>query len=290
MNRIITIVTLLLATGMARISYAQKATDSKSLLWKITGKHLKKPSYLFGTIHIICPDDYVWTERMKQALKSSDKICMEMDMDDPKVIMQATAGMMDTTGRKLSSYFTDEQYKNLKAYVKEKTGMDAALFEPMKPMALQTVLAMAATRCSNAVSYEQKIMTTAQKDKKEITGLEAPDEQLAALASIPTDSVISEMMEAINNKDREDTEYNHLVAAYKTQDLPELYKLLTSSKDLQAGMAALLDDRNKRWIARMTKQMKGNSVFFAVGAGHLWGGNGVINLLKQKGYEVSPVK
>ena len=133
-------------------------------------------------------------------------------------------------------------------------------------------------------------MAIAQKSNKEILGLEEAKEQLAVLETIPVDSVIKEVMEVIDRKPTADTEYDAMIAAYEQQDIPKLYKMITTSKELGDGMEAFLDTRNKKWIPRMTEKMNKNAVFFAVGAGHLWGDNGVISLLRKDGYTVEPLK
>lgn len=271
----------------------QNNNDGKSLLWQITGKNLSKPSYLFGTIHMICKDDYLWTEKMKNSLDKSEKICMEMDMDDPNLMMEVAAGMIDHTGKKLSSYFTPEQYEQLKKYFKDNlTGMDVSDLEMMKPAALMTFISAKSMVCDNPVSYEERIMQTATQDKKEIIGLEEVKEQLDVLASMPADSIVKEVLDemAANNAD-DKAEYEQMITAYKNQDLPALYTLIKQSKELGGGdLNAFLDDRNKKWISRMADKMKTSSVFFAVGAGHLWGNNGVIQLLRANGYKVEAIK
>jgi uncharacterized protein YbaP (TraB family) len=272
---------------------AQKNTaDNKSLLWKISGKELVKPSYLFGTIHMICADDFLWTAKMKTSLDNSEKVCLEMDLDDPSVMMEAAAGLMDPGGKKLKDYFTPEQYKLVSKYVKDSLGIDIAMLEQMKPIALQTLMSSKSTSsCGNQISYEDSIMKMAQKDNKEILGLETPKEQLDALESIPADTVVNSLLEAIiNNNQTDDAEYAEMIHAYKNQDIPALYTLITKSKEPGEDMGVFLDQRNKKWISRMQQKMNTSSIFFAVGAGHLWGTNGVINLLKKQGYHVEPVK
>ena len=66
--------------------------------------------------------------------------------------------------------------------------------------------------------------------------------------------------------------------------------MIQKSKSAGNDLDAFLDERNKKWIDRMTDKMEQKSVFFAVGAGHLWGINGVINLLRKNGYTVVPVR
>jgi hypothetical protein len=270
---------------------AQNTTgDGKSLLWSISRKGMAKPSYLFGTIHMICVDDYLWTKTMKESLDNTDKVCFEMDLDDPAVMMQVATGLMQTNGKKLADYFTPDDYAIMKKYVHDSLGMDIAMFESMKPVALQSIIGSSGLNCSNPISYEDSIMKTAQRANKEILGLETPQEQLDALESIPTDTVVKQLMDELMQTSGNDSEYAQLINAYKAQNLPLLYKLITSGKELGEDMGVFLDQRNKKWIARMTDKMKDSSIFFAVGAGHLWGESGVINLLQQAGYIVKPVK
>jgi uncharacterized protein len=262
----------------------------RSLLWRISGKQLTKPSFLFGTIHMICASDYLWTQKMQESLTKSEKVCFEMDLDDPTVMMEVATGLLDKSGKKLEDYFTPEQYTLLSRYIKDSLGMDIAMFAQMKPVALQSIIGTAGLNCPNPVSYEDSIMKTAVKDKKEILGLEEPQEQLDVLESMPVDSVIKELMDQIANVKENDSQYTQLIKAYKEQDLPGLFTLITSSKDLGDEMGLFLDDRNKKWISRISDKMKHASVFFAVGAGHLYGRNGVINLLRKQGYTVEPLK
>ncbi len=264
--------------------------QDKSLLWQISGNGLDKPSYIFGTIHMICRSDYLWTSIMKKSFDKSEKICLEMDMDDMNVMMKATSGIMDNTGKKLSEYFTPEQYKLLRKYVKDSLGMNISDMEMMKPVILQTLMAARSTYCDDAVSYEDNIMKGAQTQKKEILGLEAPEDQLKVLESIPIDSIIKGVMDEVTNVSNDGDEYKKLVDAYKSQDIAGLHKMIVESGEFGANTDVFIDDRNKKWMVVMPGMMNSSSIFFAVGAGHLWGQNGVISLLKQKGYKVEPLK
>ena len=285
---------LILLTGVL-LFYSQRltaqATDKNaSLLWKISGHGLAKPSYLFGTIHVICLDDYLWTDKMKASLDTCEKVCFEMDLDDHQTMVSASEGLMDTSGKLLKTYFTNAQYQRLQRFVRDTIGMDISLFQQMKPIALQSVIEMKSTNCLIPVSYEETIMRTAQETHKEILGLEDPSEQINVLETLPTDSVIKEVLDDVENFQKSKKEYSDLVSAYKQQQLPKLYSMITSSASLGDNMGAFLDDRNKKWISRMAVKMSGNAVFFAVGAGHLPGDNGVINLLRKAGYSVEPLK
>lgn len=272
-------------------TYAQQADSNlnRSLLWRVSGNHLHKPSYLFGTIHQVCPNDYFWTPAMQKGLKKSKKVCFEMDLDDPKIMMEIAAGMMDPSGKQLKDYFTPAQYKKLGQYVQDILHMDISTFATVRPIMLASIIEVKKMKCANPVSYEENIMKAAQDAGKEILGLEDPKDQLAALKSIPVDTVIKGIIDIIEGNEQENDELKKLVAAYVKQDLPALHTMITSSTDLEGGMGMLLDDRNKKWIPRIKDGMSKSSVFFAVGAGHLSGDNGIITLLRKEGYTVTPV-
>jgi uncharacterized protein len=271
---------------------AAKTRSDQSLLWRISGKNLEKPSYLFGTIHMICAKDYIWTGKMKESFDRSEKVCLEMNLGDPGIMVKIAAGMMSTNGKTLKDYFTPAQYRSLSKYIKDSLGLDIALFEQVKPIMLESMItSKGSATCDDTKSYEDSLLKLAQESKKGLLGLEEPQEQIDALASIPEDTVIKELLDAIENKTTsDDTDYNQMVAAYKRQDLPALYAMLTSDKGPSLDLGVFLDERNRRWIPRMDKDMRHSSVFFAVGAGHLWGKTGVIELLRKEGYTVEPVR
>ncbi len=287
---LIAIATNLLACNNNHAQVPPASRTDKSLLWRVSNKDMNRSSYLFGTIHMICKEDYIWTPAMAQALKSCKEVCFEMDMDDPSLLMQTAAGMIDNSGKKLIDYFTAEQYQKLSRYLADSLSMNIDMFQQMKPAALQTVLSLKDVQCAAPESYETNIMEESKKQKKEITGLEEASEQLALFDDMPVDSVVKDILESIDDHASETKEYNDMVAAYKKQDLPALYRMITESKELGDQLDAFLDKRNQKWIERMVDKMDQNSVFFAVGAGHLWGDNGVITLLRKAGYTVTPVK
>jgi hypothetical protein len=195
--------------------------------------------------------------------------------------------------KKLSTYFTPGQYAKLSKYAEDSLGMGSELIQYMKPVTLLMLMSkQSASLCEAPVSYEEQIMKTAKTTNKEVLGLESVTEQLTALETIPADSVVKYVMEAIEGDGSDDgkDEYSELIVAYKHQDIGTLHTMIAKSEGFGGATDALLDDRNKKWISRMAGMMSSNSVFFAVGAGHLAGNNGVINLLKKNGYKVNPVK
>ncbi len=285
---------LLLGTLQTACSAQQKqpkesaVNDGMSLLWQIE-RPGHKTSWLFGTMHMICKEDYIWTPVMERALRQSEIICFEMDMDDPAILMQVAMGLIDTSGKKLRDYFTEEQYARLEQYVADSLQGNLAMFEQMKPFALQALFLTQGGVCDSFLSYENELMNRAQQDHKQVVGLETPARQLAVINNIPVDTVISAIMDMIDHPGQDWTEYHEMTTLYRTQNLPGLHRLIGSAKGMEGILNLFLDDRNREWAGAMGKMMETDAVFFAVGAGHLWGENGVISLLRQEGYTVTQV-
>src|SRR5437868_1144567 len=93
-----------------------KQKTNTSLLWQVSGKGLKHPSFLFGTFHLLCKEDIHFSSQLKEAVKASNEIYMELDMDDPSTLLSGMLYMNMKGGKKLSDLYTPEEYKKLQAY------------------------------------------------------------------------------------------------------------------------------------------------------------------------------
>lgn len=262
--------------------------SNNALLWKITGNGLSKPSYLFGTLHIICESDYVWTDAMQKALTASQKVALEMDTDDPSLEAEMASGLMLTNGKTLKDFYTEENYKKLNDYA-EKNNIPLSMLQSFKPFALMSFLFSKVVSCSVPSSYEGNISNIAHKQNKEIVGLEAVKDQMAVVESMNEDSTAQSVLAMVENLDSFKEQYNQMLTLYKKQALPELYQLILESPDYKDDLNTLLFDRNAKWVPEIEALAKSQPTFIAVGAGHLWGEKGVIALLKKKGYSITPI-
>src|SRR5699024_6174221 len=113
-----------------------KAPTAASLLWKISGKDLAQPSYLFGTIHMICPEDFFWTPQMQTALDSTDQVAFELNMDDPALFMKVTRGMMLPEGKSLDDYFDPDDYKKIAKFVTDSLMVPKITLQRLRPFAV----------------------------------------------------------------------------------------------------------------------------------------------------------
>lgn len=266
--------------------------QQNALLWKISKKDQKVPSYLFGTIHVICSDDYFWTNSMQKALDQTSQLCLEMDISDPNLVSDAGLMLLDLNGGVLRDYFSNEEDYNLVArFIEDSLGQNIQIAERMKPVALYMMYSIGLVKgpCKETVSYELKLIEKAKSKEFAIAGLETLADQMEVLESLPTDSIIGQMIRIARGggKDEENT-MKELINAYKKQDLSLLNKLM-SKAGTEGGMDGkkLIDNRNKKWIAPMRKMMSEKPTFFAVGAGHIYG---LLELLKAEGYKVEAIQ
>ena len=277
---------LLLVTGFVS---AQNAPKEKSLLWEISGKGLKKPSYLFGTIHLICPADFVLSDSLKSSIEKTGQIALEIDMDDPGLMAAMTKTMFMSGDKKLTDILSEKDYNRLNQFYKDSLKMDIAAFGKAKPFMMMGPMFNKILGCEPQ-SYEVSLMGLAAKQKSEIIGLESIEEQMAIFDTIPYDKQAGMLINMIEKLPETKREFKGLVELYKKQDLQELYNLtLKSEFGLDGQDEVMLFKRNQNWISRIDKIVHEKPTFIAVGAAHLGGEKGVIALLRKEGYSVRAI-
>ena len=263
---------------------------TNALLWEISGNSLKQPSYLFGTIHMICKEDFTFSELAKQKFNASKQVYLELDMDDPK-LQPVMMGLMQLPGNEsLRNKLGENNFNKLDSFLKKQTNMNLAVFDRFKPMMVMSLLAQRILSCAAMESYEMNFVKMASEQKKELLGLERVEDQVSVFDAIPDSLEIRSIMSIVNNFESQKNEFNRMSSLYKAQNLESLYQLMVASPEMMGSQELLLDRRNRNWIPIMESAMKISSTFFAVGAGHLAGSQGVLELLKKKGYKVKPIK
>ncbi len=286
---------LLLFFAAYLCGFAQEPTSSNTLLWKISGKNLSRPSYLFGTIHMLCADDIELSDSLKSAIAHCDKVYLEIDMDNLFEMMGAMQKMKMRNDTTLADLLPQKDYQIVKEFFQKQNGLiPFSLLETYKPMLAASTLMEQSMDCDNEVAMEQLIMKEAKGDGKGIKGLETMAYQLSIFDSIPYKLQANQLLNYVKNYGKEDDEkeFNEMVNAYRNQQLNKLEEL-TQKEDLGMGMQnfanLLLYNRNANWAKKLSDLLPQNALVIAVGAGHLPGEKGVINLLRKAGYKVEPV-
>lgn len=269
---------------------AKKNNDNNTLLWQVSGKDLKKPSYIFGTFHLLCKDDIRFSEQLKNSVTAADEIYMEMDMDDPSVLLGGLLFMNMKDGKKLKDLYPADEYKKVESYFRDSVGMPMMMMQSIKPYFLVAMLYPKMMNCKNASGIEEELMKMAKDNKKEIKGLETMQFQASVFDSIPYEWQAKELLKNIDSFSNYKLEFDTMLQEYKNQQLSAMEKLINKSEfGGEKYDDILLNNRNKNWVGQLKNIMNKESVFVAVGAGHLVGEKGLLNLLKKEGYTVEPL-
>jgi len=271
-------------------SSAKKNTDNNTLLWQVSGKDLKNPSYIFGTFHLLCKDDIKFSEQLKSSLKFSDEVYMEMDMDDPSTMLSGLLYMNMKGGKKLKDLYTADEYKKVESYFSDSLGIPMMMLQSIKPYFLVAMLYPKMMSCQTASGVEEELMTIAKENKKEIKGLETMQFQASVFDSIPYEWQAKELLKNIDSFSFYKNEFDTMLLAYKNQQLSAMENSLGKSEfGSDKYEDILLTRRNINWVDQLKSIMKKESVFVAVGAGHLVGEKGLLNLLRKEGYTITPL-
>lgn len=260
--------------------------NDNSLLWEVSGNGLSKPSYIAGTFHILCNRDFNIKPKVWNALNQAENFVTEINYTDQNEM--ASIQKMMNADKKISEQLTPEEAKDLDKILAE-YGTTLKNVDSHSSAALYSLVATKAVPCpQNEVKmYEIELLKTALKNKKTVSGLEKVDDQTYAISQAYD---LKEAILQLKQGNQYAVAVQKMAEAFKNENLKQLDKLIKDPKFMNKRQEKLvLTDRNRNWAEKMPEIMKKQSSFFAVGSGHLWGDNGLINLLKSKGYTVKPV-
>lgn len=278
-------------------------TDSKfqplsnsGLLWEVSGNGLSKPSFVYGTIHLIAAKDYFLPEGTLTAIDQSKKVVFEInmnEMNDIAALMPLMSKAFMSNGKTLKDVMSGEDYELVTEHF-DQLGLPMMFLERIKPMFL-TVFASGDfnpgdLQTGKIKSYEMEFAEIAANSNKPIGGLETVEYQIAIFDKIPDEDQAEMLIEAIKSSDTDGDQFQEMAALYKAQDIEKMYEMMKGDETISNYEDELLTTRNKNWIPVMEEMMRTQPTFFAVGAGHLGGPNGVIQLLQKRGYHLKPYR
>lgn len=267
---------------------AFQSFGQNSLLYSIKKKDAPV-SYLFGTTHLIADSAFYFPQKLEKILAKADVLVLEIndiaDQSKAKSLLTLESGSA-------FDIFTKEQADSVINWGSNQLNMSPEAFrngfEHRKPFALMQISVQTILKGSVRF-YEFELMSRAVSNDQQLLGLESMEYQMGIFDNIP-DSIMAEMiMTPIRFPEEGKKADQELTELYVKQDVEGLAKLVTESDGIGQSAEELVFNRNRNWIPVMENYMKSQSCFFAVGAGHLGGEQGVIQLLKNAGYTVTPI-
>jgi uncharacterized protein YbaP (TraB family) len=262
-----------------------------ALLWQITNEHNSDTSHLFGTMHMIESEFYIFPDQLKMLAKNSDAIVMELPgLPSPYEMLKYVMLKDDT----LWNHFGAGQEDSLMNWVEEFTEFDRSMvksvFSKMKPFAL-IQLTTASQFSGKVESYEMDFTEIAKEDSIEIIGLETVADQMKIFDDMSIEEQVEMLMATIRDPDADKDLLKLMQSIYFSQEIEELYELIHEEGGTIAEKEdAFLTNRNKNWIGKLKNILPDSKLFIAVGAGHLGGPEGVIRLLQKEGYTLTPIR
>lgn len=264
-----------------------QAQQQSSLLWEISGNDFKQPSYVFGTFHAMCKTDFDFHDSIKAKLSRTCLLVEELDMTDAS--MQVKMMQSLASSKPMASYFPAAQFEQMNKQFQEITGVPLTMLNNFKPFMSMSMLLLKSLPCAEQVQPEMLLIQYAKTKNIPVKGLEQVEEQLAAIDKQPLDSQAVALQKMVMRFDSVQQAFTQLTEVYKKKHIDSLYHFMRGSGMDDAFETALLSERNLRWIPRIKAIATQQPSFFAVGAGHLGGDQGVIALLRKEGYTVKPV-
>ncbi|MGY6562933.1 MAG: TraB/GumN family protein [Luteibaculaceae bacterium] len=262
--------------------------QDNSLLWKITGNGLEQPSYVFGTMHILCSNEIAEKPALKSAFEESSTLVMELNPTNPEVMQSMQQLALNPGMQNVYKDLDPEDFNLVDAYLKEKFGAGLAQLGILKPFMLTSMVTLGFLPCTEHFSLEGYFATMAAESEMKIVDLETAALQMSLFDEIPLEVQIKEIVRTLKDGNGK-KEMDEMITVYNTGNITNLYKLVNDNGMMADFKTALLDNRNVAWIPQLEGFFKQGSTFVAVGAGHLPGKKGVLELLKEKGYTVEVV-
>ncbi|SKC95258.1 Uncharacterized conserved protein YbaP, TraB family [Chitinophaga ginsengisegetis] len=305
-------ITLLLALLMqtAFLNAQSNNRANYQLLWRIDGPGLQAPSYLFGTMHLTDRRVFEFSDSVLTALRNTSAFAMEVDMDSMMTYMLSPGGPLQDTVNHMRHLLNTEEYHYVDSLVKDKTGSSLDQLKLKRLWFIEKLLVDEEEELNKNAAPGQKpenifldgwLHQKATRLNKPVHSLEKIQNQLGVMSANVSEAQKEIFLWSIgyqlagqgDAQDRTDrlearvSHLNELADLYYEGDLRKISTLVDGWKDAEDGPS--LEVRNKEMVTNLVSMLNKSSVFAAVGVAHLPGEKGMLSLLRENGYTVSPV-
>lgn len=280
---------------LAYIALSFSLSANAQLFWKVSGNGLDKPSYLFGTHHLIEKEKIADFDKILAYVPQVDVIVGEMDMSnmlDMQIKMIKECMMKDTSMKQL---LTAEEYAMVDSGLMQVMGKGLKSLGKMKPVMLSSMYEIMLYMKQNNLKKEPEsvdivFQKEGKKAKKKIIGLETIEQQMNILFNSKSlKRQAEDLVEAVKDKAKSTETIIKLNEAYLKGDLISMSKLAEEQPMSESDKKILITTRNKNWVDQLKKLMPEKSCFVCVGCLHLANEEGLIQMLKNSGYTVEAV-
>ncbi|MDE5799503.1 MAG: TraB/GumN family protein [Paramuribaculum sp.] len=283
-------ISLLLLTLLAAVA------SQAALLWKVTAPGCDKSSYILGSHHLAPASTLDAYPMLDSILTASEMMVCELsadEMNNPALASYLQTRMMAPADSTLSKVLNPTTYATLDSLLQHYGLGSAAAYEPMNPMAVGTVIEVFTLmkempELMTSVGVDKSMMALATAAGKNVTGLETVERQAEILYGMPISEQAAALEKLLSSPSEITGKSREMYDLYSAGDIDGLYALTHSSMTPEEERR-LLTDRNSHWVNFLLTLLPTSSVMIVVGAGHLGGPQGLLQLLRDNKYEVTPI-
>lgn len=260
--------------------------ENYDLLWEIQHKDSNKKSYLFGTIHVKDNRAFKFSDSVIPAIKKSEVFALEIHPDSvyDKFDENYYATDLENVFKKILS---KEDYARLKSRFYELNKTDLDSFPLMHPQLIESMLTKETDKPDDKRTFlDAYLYGIAYNSKRQIAGLEKIEDQIPTIDELDENDIKESILYLLDSSIKEqDEQLENIIQLYYNGNIDALLYYVNLNEPADEVMLR----RNNVMANNIEKIMENNTVFAAVGTAHLPGKDGVIDLLRKKGYAVKKV-
>lgn len=280
---------LCLIVGLA---YASLAAAAHHTFWSVRGAH--NTVYLLGSVHVLKPEDSALPAEVQLAYTQSKTLVLEVNLNDLSSAAMLGASIQYASlpeGQTLADALGPELYRSFVSHANA-LGVDPDVLTGFQPWFAALMLddaQMAKLGFAASAGVDEQLATRAQSDNKQLIGLESVEDQFSVFSQLSPDEQRRYVRFSLASLDSAAADIEATVSAWRQGDSGALEKLLEEDfKDFPDLRRRLTIDRNQRWLEKILPMLNaGEDYLVVVGALHLVGSGGLVDLLQKRGFQVT---
>lgn len=269
------------------------AAQETSILWEVSGKGLTKTSYLYGSLKFIGEKEYYLPKEAVEKIKASDIFVIE-DQVDHHAQHELNKAVHFPKNQTLATHLTPADYAKVLTLFQSEFNVNKSQFESkyakLKPLALSISMTRLALG-EDVKFYDIEMLRLAKQNKVKAYSLEGVDREAKALNAFSIEDQAKALMHSVDNFATQKEEFKKLMEDYPQGNLHEIFEFTLHPFENNAHFVEeFYYKRNEEWLPKIEKMLSENAAFISIGVTHLEGERGILELLKAKGYTLTPIK
>lgn len=263
-----------------------------SILWEVSGNDLAHSSFLLGSLKFIGEKEYILHTEIDERLKSSEIFAIEDEVNH-HAQHELNKAIHFAKGQSLRDVLTTDEYKRVESFFESEFNISKKKFNKnyakLKPLALSITMTRLALH-EDVKFYDIELLKLANDLKIPTYSLESVEREAEAFNAFPVETQATALIHSVDNFPNQKSEYEKLEEAYAKGDIDRVFEYsLHPFEKNDLFIEEFYFKRNEEWLPKLEKMFSENKSFVTVGVTHLKGERGLLNLLRTKGYTVTPI-